>query len=407
MACAADVLWAALAAGGTRTAVRDAAIELSAAQLLQDMRARRARLDALGARRVALALDNGADWVAWDLALLASGRVCVPVPGFFSPQQQAHVLDSAGVDTLIGDPIVAARVDGFEEVDEGIFQRVPHAVPALPAGTVKITYTSGTTGQPKGVCLDAGAQLAVARSLAEVSTACGVERHLSVLPLATLLENVGGVYAAILAGARVDLVPQAALGMTGASGFDVARFIRTLHEHQPHSLILLPQLLLALVTAAEQGIKLPDSLRFVAVGGARVSPALLVRAEALGLPIFEGYGLSECASVVCVNTPAAPSAAMPTSTLRSQMPTQRYPTTPACSAGCAPTKHSRPTTACSPPTAGCAARRSPNATWRASPPALTWTSLRIRPTPPPSFPLNKRSTHDFLPHPARPHRRRA
>jgi long-subunit acyl-CoA synthetase (AMP-forming) len=113
------------------------------------------------------------------------------------------------------------------------------------------------------------------------------------------------VYAAFLAGACVDLVPQAALGMTGASGFDVARFIRTLHEHQPHSLILLPQLLLALVAAAEQGIKLPDSLRFVAVGGARVSPALLVRAEALGLPIFEGYGLSECASVVCVNTPAA------------------------------------------------------------------------------------------------------
>jgi long-subunit acyl-CoA synthetase (AMP-forming) len=305
MACAAEALWAALAAGGTRLAVRDAAIGLSAAQLLQDVRARRARLEALGARRVALALDNGADWVAWDLAMLDSGRVCVPVPGFFSQQQQAHVLDSAGIDTLIGDPIVAARVDGFQETEDGIFQRVPRAVPALPAGTVKITYTSGTTGQPKGVCLDASSQLAVARSLAEVSTACGVERHLCVLPLATLLENVGGVYAAMLAGACVDLVPQAALGMSGASAFDVARFIRTLHEHRPHSLILLPQLLLALVTAAEGGIKLPDSLRFVAVGGARVSPALLVRAEALGLPIFEGYGLSECASVVCVNTPGA------------------------------------------------------------------------------------------------------
>lgn len=303
MACAADVLWAALAAGGTRPAVRDAAIELSAAQLLQDMRARRARLDALGAAGGAGARQRRR-LGGLDLVLLASGRVCVPVPGFFSAAAAGACARQCRRRHPIGDPIVAARVAGFQEIDEGIFQRVPRTVPSLPVGTVKITYTSGTTGQPKGVCLDAGAQLAVARSLAEVSTACGVERHLSVLPLATLLENVGGgVYAAILAGACVDLAPQAALGMTGASGFDVARFIRSLHEHQPHSLILLPQLLLALVTAAEQGIKLPDSLRFVAVGGGGASPALLRRAGVI--PAFEGYGLSECASVVCVNTPGA------------------------------------------------------------------------------------------------------
>lgn len=328
MACAPEALWAAFAAYGERTALRDAAGEWSGRQVLAEVEARRAVLDALGAQRVALALDNGADWVAWDLALLASGRVCVPMPGFFSPQQQAHVLDSAGIDTLIGDPAVAARVAGFVTVAAdgsvtrraaetapaatgatastagvSIFRRTPRSVPALPAGTVKITYTSGTTGQPKGVCLNAAAQLAVARSLAAVSTACGVEHHLCVLPLATLLENVGGVYAALLAGARVDLLPQAALGLAGASGFDVARFMETLHARQPHSLILLPQLLLALVAAVEQGAGRPRSLRFAAVGGARVAPALLRRAEALGIPAFEGYGLSECASVVCVNTP--------------------------------------------------------------------------------------------------------
>ena len=46
-------------------------------------------------------------------------------------------------------------------------------------------------------------------------------------------------------------------------------------------------------------------LRFAAVGGAKVSPALLEEAHAQGLPVFEGYGLSEAGSVIAVNTPEA------------------------------------------------------------------------------------------------------
>jgi long-subunit acyl-CoA synthetase (AMP-forming) len=183
-------------------------------------------------------------------------------------------------------------------------QRVVEDPPVLPAGTVKITYTSGTTGQPKGVCLEAKAMLAVATSLWQASQPCSIQRHLCVLPLATLLENIGGLYAPMLAGAVVELMPMAEIGFSGTSEFDDQRFLSALHRSQPNSLILVPQLLLMLVTAAEHGAAQPASLRFIAVGGARVSARLLRRAEALGLPVFEGYGLSECASVVCLNSPA-------------------------------------------------------------------------------------------------------
>nr|WP_313403739.1 AMP-binding protein [Pseudomonas sp.] len=295
---AAEAFFECLAESGPQVALAEGERRLTYAELLGAVAVRGRHLRALGAHRVALALDNGIDWVLWDLAALHAGLVCVPLPSFFSAEQQRHVLDSAGIDCLIG-----AATPGFACVENDIYRRTVVQPAELHPGTCKITFTSGTTGQPKGVCLDLDTQLAVARSLVAASASRNVERHLCVLPLATLLENIAGVYAPLLAGARVELMPMVQIGLTGASGFDLMRFLQALQAAQPHSLILLPQLLLALVIAAERKLPVPDSLRFVAVGGGRVSTQLLERADALDLPIFEGYGLSECASVVCLNTP--------------------------------------------------------------------------------------------------------
>jgi long-chain acyl-CoA synthetase len=303
MSAAVDGLIAALRGHGLRPALVAGSQQLNYAQLLREIELRAEHLHQLGARRLGLALDNGIEWVLWDLAALFAGLVCVPLPGFFSVEQQRHVLDNAGVDTLMGEQSSNYAQLGFVSLAPAVLQRRPSQVPVLPAGTVKITYTSGTTGQPKGVCLDADVQLRVAQSLWQASAPCQVERHLCVLPLATLLENIAGIYAPLLAGASIELLPLAQVGLNGASQFDLPSFLRSLNRVQPHSLILLPQLLLALVTAAERGLPIPASLRFVAVGGGRVSAQLLARADALGLPIYEGYGLSECASVVCLNTP--------------------------------------------------------------------------------------------------------
>jgi long-subunit acyl-CoA synthetase (AMP-forming) len=305
MSPVAEGFWQALEGHGERLALVQGEHRLSYAELLAEVAARVDILREMAARRVALALDNGLDWALWDLALLRAELICVPLPGFFSASQQRHVLDSAGIDCLIGEPNPLTEACGFEQRHPGLLTRQPVQVPAVPTGTLKITYTSGTTGQPKGVCLDADAQLTVAASLWQASLSCQVERHLCVLPLATLLENLAGLYAPLLAGIAVELRPLAEIGLLGASGFDLMRFLTSLNASQPHSLILLPQLLLALVSAAERGLPLPGSLRFIAVGGGRVAPQLLQRAERLGLPVFEGYGLSECASVVCLNTPQA------------------------------------------------------------------------------------------------------
>lgn len=262
-------------------------------------------LQARGARVVASRLDNGPDWLALDLALRARGLVHVPIPTFFSPSQTTHALTRSGAELLVETDDGSSPADAVR-LAPGLRARVlATGRTPTPAGTACVTFTSGTTGQPKGVCIDAPALLTVAGALVEASRPLAPGRHLCLMPLSTLLENISGLYGALLSGADIAVPPLGEVGYSGAAGLDVARLVACLHRYAPHSVIVFPQLLLALVTAAERGVALPGSLRFIAVGGGRVGPALLARAAALGLPVFEGYGLSECASVVALNRPGA------------------------------------------------------------------------------------------------------
>ena len=254
-------------------------------------------------RVLGLLADNGAHWLAADLAAQKAGVVLVPLPAFFTPAQLAHAVEASGMDALIGPALPGFRAAG--EIDGLPFHRRDAEPVCFPSGTAKVTYTSGTTGTPKGLPLDAARQWAVARALADAAAPLGLKRHLCLLPLAVLLENVAGVYAPLLAGMEICVPPLAEAGLRGSSGFDARACLAALERWQPHSVILLPQMLAALAALLEQGVPPPRSLRFAAVGGAKVSPALLARARALGLPAYEGYGLSECASVVALNLPGA------------------------------------------------------------------------------------------------------
>lgn len=274
------------------------------AQMMQAARALADQLSRLGVKRVGLCGDNSVAWVLADLACLLADVVCVPVPVFFSKSQTSHLIERAGLDGLLS---VQADTAG-QHLGHGVWFRslpVSAAGAWMPQQTAKITFTSGSTGTPKGVCLSVGQMAATTLALKERLAGVEPERHLCILPMATLLENIAGIYLPLLMGGTVMVAPLQTLGMTGSSGLDLGRLVEGINRISPHSLILVPELAMALVTAAEQGQLKNTSFRFLAVGGGRVSSELLVRGRAAGLPLYEGYGLSECSSVVALNVPGA------------------------------------------------------------------------------------------------------
>lgn len=291
-----------------RVALDDGDRIVTYGDLADVVRLEAAFLAARGGARFALFAENGCAWAIGDLALHHLGRLNVPLPTSFSDAQQRHVLTDAGVDTVLTDrpEEVAQRWPEFRVAGcspaSGLQLLRRSIEPAAPPGVTKITYTSGSTGEPKGVCLTDATISCVSRSLAQIAQTIGVRRHLSLLPLPTLLENLAGIHAPLRAGATCILPPAHDTGI-GYSSLDAARMLDVLARTQPQSLVLVPELLRVIVRAAQSGHVLPKSLKFIAVGGAAVSRSLLDEARDVSLPVYEGYGLSECASVVCLNTP--------------------------------------------------------------------------------------------------------
>ena len=264
-----------------------------------------------GIQTLGLHADNGIEWVIADLTCQHENLMLVPIPTFFSDSQVTHLLEHCTLDALLTDD--PDSLSSLADLDVDPVGRLPGtglflfhfadntSVSMKPEGTGKITFTSGSTGIPKGVCLSKQQQLQQANVLRECVD-LEAPRHLCVLPLSTLLENIAGVYAPLLAGGTVLLPALEELGFHGSEMRHPTRLMLAISRLEPDSLILVPQLLMVLVAAIQQGWHPPESLKFIAVGGSKVSAELLHSAFAHGLPVYEGYGLSECCSVVSLNS---------------------------------------------------------------------------------------------------------
>ncbi|OYX32412.1 MAG: long-chain fatty acid--CoA ligase [Hydrogenophilales bacterium 32-62-9] len=205
-----------------------------------------------------------------------------------------------------------------------------------------IVYTSGTTGRPKGVMLTHANLLWNAYMAAQCADFGAAPVFLSFLPLSHTLERTGGYYLPMLLGAEVayarsiaqlakdlqDIRPTALIsvpriyervygriqdGLAKKSPlarklFDLAvqvgwrRFERAQGRAGWHPELLLWPLLDRLVARTVID-KLGGRLTVAVSGGAALTPEIARVFIGLGVPLYQGYGLTETSPVVCVNRP--------------------------------------------------------------------------------------------------------
>ncbi len=251
------------------------------------------------ARVIGLLAPNGVDWAAAQLACAFAGKTLAPLPTFFSAAQLAHVVRDAAVDHVWSAESMLGRVAQAGLPVIALRPRDEATAIACGDGFQQIIYTSGTTGRPKGV-RHAARQIAWStQALAKATAASGQDRYLSVLPLAMLLETICAVFIPALVGGNVHFASalSEAVGRGAPSGLADA-----FDQINPTASVLVPNLLRAwLGELARSGRRAPQRLRFVAVGGAPVPTATAEAAWRMGVPVYEGYGLSECCSVVALS----------------------------------------------------------------------------------------------------------
>lgn len=294
-------------------ALDDMRQRISYAELAERVATAAKELRSTQCRCIAILADNGIDWIIADLAALAAGISLVPLPPFFSRLQFQHLLATAPIDGLLVESGLVAKTLAATSTDSNVrigelqlYRRAVGANGSCALKTAaKITFTSGSTGTPKGVCLSAATINGVAKRLAAALGDVGARRHLCVMPLATLLENIAGAYVPLMLGATVFVPKLATVGINGSSRLDVGSLRAVIDSTRAESIILLPQILRDLVRFSITENWRPCHLAFVAVGGARVASEDLEEAQQAGIPAYQGYGLSECGSVVAINRPGA------------------------------------------------------------------------------------------------------
>jgi long-chain acyl-CoA synthetase len=337
------------------------------AEVAEQVQAFRAALASLGVGpgdRVALISDNRLEWAVTVHATLGLGAAYVPMYQSQTREDWAFILRDSGAKVVFGatreivDALVQIQqnvatlehVCGFEldATDPRSFVAlIQRGRAASKLGPVQVTpdavagfvYTSGTTGEPKGVVLTHKNFCSNINALTPLFPLGPEDRSLAFLPWAHAFGQTAEFY----------MLP--ALGCSVAINDEVPKLVGNLPDVKPTVLVAVPRIFnriydgvnqqmrdkpkaiqslfhagIRAATRRSRGnqlglaesltLKLADKLifkkvrqrfggrlRLVVSGSAALSKEVAEFIDALGIDVYEGYGLTETSPVVSVNTP--------------------------------------------------------------------------------------------------------
>ncbi len=248
---------------------------------------------------LAIMVPNRVELVTSMFAAWRLGAAVTPVNPALTAQEARYQIDDAGAALVVADEAAAAllrdgpyRIIGLEEVTAPVSPPAPPALVTDPGALALLIYTSGTTGRPKGVMLDHANISATAELITGWFEMTHDTRCLLVLPLFHVNGIMVSVVSPLLAGGSTFI----------AERFHAASFWATVEQVRPTFFSAVPTIYALL--ASRPGAR-PDtrSLRFVICGAAPMPRQLTGEfEERFGVPVVEGYGLSEC-TVACTLNP--------------------------------------------------------------------------------------------------------
>jgi long-chain acyl-CoA synthetase len=248
-------------------------------------------------------MGNAVEAVESYLAVARAGAVGAFLNPAAGKSELAYMLEDSGAELLLVDS--ARREQIKTDVDvvatDGAFEELAGSAGPTPPDDLDLDspawmlYTSGTTGRPKGVLLSQRSCLwVVASCWAPVLDLGPDEELLSALPLFHSYALDLTVVAIVATGASLRLLPR----------FSPARAIATLREESVSLFAGVPTMFHYLVEHLDGEPLRAQRLRLCVSAGA-ILPAALTEAfeRATGVPLLDGYGITETSTMVTMNWP--------------------------------------------------------------------------------------------------------